>query len=108
MKSEPQLTEYVPLFDGPGSYVASRPVLVTENRVRWLWRHRRADLVHAGAAIWVAGRIYVHPQRLDEIFLQIFRAQALARAEPIPALPPALAAALPRCADALIDETVAP
>lgn len=70
------LAEFVPLFGVVDSYVSRRCNIYDEQRARWLWRMHKARLVGAGAAIFVGGRIYVHPEKFDTESLAIFREAA--------------------------------
>lgn len=74
MDSE-SLGDYRPAF-GAGGYVESRAPVLTAERFRWLWRGHRTELIEAGIAIVIGGRVHVHPARMDEFLLALARERA--------------------------------
>lgn len=56
-----------------------RPGFMTEERLRWLWRCYRAELIREGIAIVLGHRTYVHPARLDRFVLDYAQRLAAAR-----------------------------
>jgi len=80
---QPVLTDFLSLT-GPGSFVEARPGVMTDNRARWIWRNCKAELIEAGAALMIGGKVYVHPKRMDAFLFRKFRGDALLRTEPEP------------------------
>jgi hypothetical protein len=83
-------SDFVPAL-GAGGYVRSRPALLTDARFVWIWRRQRSRIVAAGAAIVIAGRIFVHPEKMDGLLLELGREAAERRlgTDDVPAEPAA-------------------
>jgi len=75
------LSEFVQAVGDGGSYVAMRQHVMTDERWRWLWRQHKARFIEAGAAVLIGGQVHVHPERTDEVILDLGRELAQRQAE---------------------------